>query len=232
MDFTARCCTDPENNTPEQSTSISPPLNSKTEQEVALNTIQQAESTDIPATHYPPSGQEQKQADGNLELLAKSRIVELSKLKIHPKVDDLLRKYCLIVTWDELFKKQSKGSRFLRKPGATLLADHCEFRAVASMGIYLCYTNTWVLRHISIILPSTTKVRIILDNSLNRRKLEQAVISEYFLRPILYLLPQKKDWLSTLRDSIRLFSGRGLIAEFTQKSFADWLHCSISSQRK
>lgn len=154
--------------------------------------------------------------------------VKLSDLDVHPGVELALRQLGLFDTWDLLWKKQTNGKHLLGKSGLAALLESTEFGTVKKGQTYLCYSNTWILRHLKLFSPQAT-VHVTVHSTVTKQQLRAEVIAEYALRPIYYRIPAEQSWGRRLLAAFRVAPLSELFASMNLELFSQWTGYSKSS---
>ena len=161
------------------------------------------------------------------------KMVPRRLIKVHPDVEVILRQAGLFDLWQDIWRKQTGPTKtkmaLLKGAGVEILLAATELRAIKKQDEYLCYSNTWIFRHLECILTGNQDIAVEVHAKVSRDQLRQEVLNEYLLRPVYYRLPAKRSFGLRLLESMRTLAGSELFDKMTVRRFRHWIGYSTGS---
>jgi hypothetical protein len=154
-------------------------------------------------------------------------------IKIHPDVDVILRQAGLFDLWQDIWRKQTGPTKtrmaLLKRAGVEALLAATELRAIKKKDEYLCYSNTWIFRHLECILTANQAIAVEVHAKVSPDQLRQEVLNEYLLRPVYYRVPAERSFGLRLLASMQKLAGSVLLVKMTVRRFRHWTGFSTGS---
>jgi len=161
------------------------------------------------------------------------KMVPRRLIRVHPDVEMILREAGLFDLWDDIWRNQTGPTNtktaLLKGAGVKALRAVTELRAIREQDEYLCYSNTWIFRHLECILTQNEEIAVEVHAKVSRDQLRQEVLNEYLLRPVYYRLPAERSIGRRLLASMRKLAASGLFEKMTVRKFRHWTGFSTGS---
>lgn len=167
------------------------------------------------------------------------KMIKRRFIKVHPDVEVILRQTGLFDLWQNIWRRQTGPTKtkmaLLKGAGVQALLAATELRAIKKQDEYLCYSNTWIFRHLERMLAPDEQIAVEVHAKVSREQLRNEVLNEYLLRPVYYRVPAKRFFGLRLLASMRTLAASGLFHKMTLDRFQHWAgfsKASMSESRK